>query len=543
MGARQVLCGLVLLLGASAAAAARADELLERYRRAREVSEREAVVEALRGDPAGAAALGEVLRADPEERVRLKAVAALLELGTDQAARTLLQAIDRWDPFVVDAAVRGLAARGLPAATAEWVLEHGLREGTPDQQAALVTLLSALERGEALPAIRKAAAKERPWRLRAAAATALSHLDPAGSWKDLRRLAGDAELRVRVAALEGLERVPGEAAWKLLRKAARSDSAWQARLAALRAMTARDRAGARALLVEVLPDHDLHLALRLAALEGLEGWQDPQGVEARIQALRAAEGRLEAALVRSLQALTGQPHRTHEEWKAWWRAAKEGFAFPAAAPPATDDPMRTRVRFYDLPLESTCLCFVIDASGSMSEPAGQGTHTAGQGTAGAAAAPAGPTKWEVARKELEKALDALPESASFGLVLFHERVVPLQTTPVKASKRNIAAALRLLDQHPPAGPTDLYGPLAQLFHAGEPSDPDAAARVAFDTLVVLSDGLPTAGDVQDTDELLRRVEGFNRFARVRIHCVGLGAQNRPLLEGLARASGGRYAAR
>lgn len=524
-----------LLAGAALASAAPADELLERYRRARDEPERLAVVAALRGDPGGAATLGEVLRLDPAERVRLAAVDALLALRTDEAARALLGAVDRWDPFVVDAVVRGLARSGLPGPTATWVLEHGLREGTPDQQAALVTLLAALDQRAALPAIRKASGSDRPWRLRAAAAGALGQLDPVGSGRDLRRLAGDPQLQVRVAALEALAAVPGDATGKLLRKAARSDSDWQARLAALRSFTAHEREEARPTLLEVLRDRDLHLSLRLCALTGLEGWQDPRGIEARIEALRGAEGRLEAALTASLQALTGQPHRTHAAWRAWWKQAREGWVFPAAAPPVGDDPTRTRVRFYDLPLESSCLCFVIDASGSMLEPAG-GTRAAGP-------TPAGTTKWDVARRELAKALEALPEGASFGLVLFHERVVPLQTTPVKASQQNVAAALRLLEQQPPAGATDLYGPLAQLFHSGEPNDPAAADRVAFDTLVLLSDGLPTAGEVQDTGELLRRVAGWNRYAQVRIHCIGLGEQNRELLAGLASQSGGRYATR
>lgn len=533
---RTPLCLLVVLAGALRAGPAEA--LLERYRRAREVEERLALVQQMTG-PEGVQALAEVLRVDPEERVRLRVVEALVALGTDAAARALLQAVDRWDPFVVEAVVRGLAGRGLPAETVEWILERGLREGTPDQQAALVTLLSGLERKEALPAIKKAAAGERPWRLRAAAASALSHLDPAGSAADIRRLAADEHLRVRVAALEGLERVPGDAAAKLLRKAARSDSDWQARLAALRALSARDPQGSRPLQLEVLKDLDLHLALRLSALELLEGWQDPRGVEARIEALKAADGRLELALVRSLQGLTAQPHTTHAQWKAWWREVREGWTFPAAPPPPADDPMRTRVRFYDLPIESSCVCFVLDASGSMSEPAGQDASRA----AGAPPPPGAPTKWQVARQELEKALSALPEGAKFGLVLFSDRVAPLQTTPVPASKKNVAAALALLDQHPPQGATDLHGPLALLFHAGEPDDPGAAARVAFDTLVLLSDGLPTAGAVQDAPELLRRVAGWNRFARVRIHAVGLGQQNKELLEGLARDGGGRYVAR
>ena len=64
-----------------------------------------------------------------------------------------------------------------------------------------------------------------------------------------------------------------------------------------------------------------------------------------------------------------------------------------------------------------------------------------------------------------------------------------------------------------------------------------ASAVVFDTVAVLSDGLPTTGTVTEPGELRRRVRDWNRFARVRLHAVAVG-DSADLLAGLAADSGG-----
>jgi hypothetical protein len=178
----------------------------------------------------------------------------------------------------------------------------------------------------------------------------------------------------------------------------------------------------------------------------------------------------------------------------------------------------------------------------MSEPAPASLRTITRNQALAKGAPP-PTKFDVARHELELALLSLPREARFGVILFRERTIPVQELSVPASPKHIRRVLGMIDEMRPEGATDVYGPLSTILHGSAPEDAEAANLVDFDTILFLSDGLPTAGSVTDPAEIRRRIRAFNVFARVRIQTIGIGAQNKAFLEGLASDSGGRYVAR
>jgi len=104
--------------------------------------------------------------------------------------------------------------------------------------------------------------------------------------------------------------------------------------------------------------------------------------------------------------------------------------------------------------------------------------------------------------------------------------------------------LSLLHEIKPLGGTDVYTALSAILHGSEPRDPLAAAKVDFDTLYLLSDGLPTTGPVTTPLTIRERIAVFNRLAQVEIHTIGIGdAKNGDFLEKLASESGGRFVAR
>ena len=60
-----------------------------------------------------------------------------------------------------------------------------------------------------------------------------------------------------------------------------------------------------------------------------------------------------------------------------------------------------------------------------------------------------------------------------------------------------------------------------------------------DTIVVLSDGQPTAGRITDPEDILADVRHRTRLRGVVVHCVALNFRSE-LMAGLAAATGGTY---
>ncbi|MCA8961548.1 MAG: hypothetical protein KDC38_13580, partial [Planctomycetes bacterium] len=74
----------------------------------------------------------------------------------------------------------------------------------------------------------------------------------------------------------------------------------------------------------------------------------------------------------------------------------------------------------------------------------------------------------------------------------------------------------------------LYDPIAHLLRYG-----------TIETIVVLSDGEPTAGRYRETEPFLDAIARLNQYSRTKIHCIALG-ENSTLLERLAADNGGIY---
>ena len=91
-----------------------------------------------------------------------------------------------------------------------------------------------------------------------------------------------------------------------------------------------------------------------------------------------------------------------------------------------------------------------------------------------------------------------------------------------------------------AGETNLWGGLRMAF--GEAVEAAPARFVeAPDTVLFLTDGNANRGPLRTAESLLEAVRLWRYPLDVVIHCVGLGEQDRELLRGLARETGGAYA--
>lgn len=244
---------------------------------------------------------------DPDERVRVAAIAALTENTPDGYADLLAQALD--DPAATVRAAAAAALRELvevlPSAAG---LADRLGSGDPVVRAAVVDLLRALRAGTAasfraalddpdhrvrIEGVRAlvslderdaiaAAATDPNREVRIAAAQGLSTIGDGGT-EIVRTLAADRDPLVRAAALAAFAGTGADATDIGTCVAALADSAWQVRVGAARGLVAADPETAIPALAEALTDR--HLDVRKAAVLALSGWHRE---EAARTALRGA---------------------------------------------------------------------------------------------------------------------------------------------------------------------------------------------------------------------------------------------------------------
>ena len=174
---------------------------------------------------------------------------------------------------------------------------------------------------------------------------------------------------------------------------------------------------------------------------------------------------------------------------------EDGFALVTLTPPAMP-PRRT-------PRDVT---FVVDVSGSMSG-----------------------RKMEQARAAGKQLLETLSPDDRFRIVDFSTDVRTFRDGWTDATRENLRAAVRYLDDLRPVGSTNISGAMREALGASTP--PSRLPVVLF-----VTDGEPTVGE-RDPEAIAR--DAASRRGRARVFTFGLGADvNVPLVERLALEAGG-----
>ena len=267
-------------------------------------------------------------------------------------------------------------------------------------------------------------------------------------------------------------------------------------------------------------------SVRLVAAESSGALKDRRVLAPLVAALRDPRERVAQAAGASLVTLTGIPFDVDvARWTAWLQT--DGATFdPASVGPHKAQPFdpgphtAETVRFLDVPIASPHVSFVLDASGSMKEVDSGKT-----------------SRWDRVRGEVDRVLAALGTSAEGNVVVFAdeaETLFPSATRFGAAARERVKTALlaRL-----PAGRTALYDGIALAL-----ADPDV------DTVIVLSDGAPSAGRFFTKSDVRTEIAHANRWRRARIDVVSIGADEtgkrwRTLLADIARDSGGKAVTR
>lgn len=343
----------------------------------------------------------------------------------------------------------------------------------------------------------------------------------------VRARLGDADPQVRAEALDALSLSPDPLTPTLTAADVAGllrDRDARVRLSALDAAVAMGGAGGAEAVVRALGDASW--SVRLEAADLAPRTLDRRVLPALVQALKDERKRVAETAGRALVKMTRIPFDPDPAvWGAWLEGDGRSFD-PAGAPPDDAPPPRppppvpagTRTvegaRFLDLPIVSRHVAFVLDGSGSMKE-----------------LRPDGRTRWAEVVAELDQALGRL-SGAAVNVAVFSDEVAAAlpRSQPLDAPRRE--ALLRFVRGRAPGGKTALYDGVAWGL-----ADPEV------DTLVVLSDGAPSAGTYFTKSDLLAEVRRANRWRRARIDVIAVGADGvaqrwRDALQRLAQDSGG-----
>lgn len=443
--------------------------------------------------------------------------------------------------------IQALACKHLRSMTAPeilpWLLSalsaKGLRASEPNQDqanaAAVLRVLAGHPGIEARLALLRAC-RTMPTELRVRAVAALAQDATLETVPALIELLRDSEPNVRIAAADAL------------------GTALQPHVDETRGQApAGELLATRDLVIGKLGEllqRDQVWQVRSAAAFALAGLKCKPVVPALIAGLEAELARrkdpwaMDVRLHRLLEGLTGQNvvQGDIRPWKEFWRVEGAAFTVAQQSPPGTPPPQANKYeKFFDLQIESDRVLFVLDFSGSMAEPVQLQARTTG-------ARPGKPTtKAELVVSELKKLVMSLPDGALINLVVFSDEVRVWREEGGRPALVRLDDETRddllgnFLDRLRPNGPTNLYGALAKALDFGGRGLHDRYYAAGFDTLYVITDGAPTAGEVTDKDEIRRRVREANGLRKIAIHCVTFGDKNdTDFLKPLALENGGRH---
>ena len=446
-----------------------------------------------RAAEAGAAAVPLLLPIGAEDRdgrVRDAAFQELIRIPGDDAAARIAAELDARKP-----AVREFAAELLGARKAS-----GVGEG----------LLARLD--------------DKDEAVRLAATTAAGACRAEECRDRLAELAGDDEQShvLRGAAIESFGRIGGDGVAERLRE-------WIAegpdgvRAVALAQLWYHDRRAVADVVAELLADDAIARQeeaspLLYQAIEEARRARRAAPIEGLVRLLEHPRPRVVSAAWRALVDLTGVEMTSDVAgWREWFDHYGDGFEVKGeggASPPAST---ASKVEFLGAPIESDRVVFVIDFSGSMRDEGRDGEP-----------------KIDAARAALAEVLDALGREAMFNVIVFSDEPRAFDDGLVDATKRNARSAVTFVRGGSPKGYTNVYDALEL-----------ACRQERADTVVLLSDGAPSAGRYEHYSRILFQIRRINKTRKLAFSAIALqtGEHASRFLKRLAEESGGTYVER
>jgi hypothetical protein len=257
--------------------------------------------------------------------------------------------------------------------------------------------------------------------------------------------------------------------------------------------------------------------LRSVCMRYLTRFRDTTSIPLLIDRFDREEGRLLHELQEALFAHTATRCWSKHDWDVWWEKHKVGFALPAeewarSRYGSTAGNVRT-LSYYDIPVVSSRVAFLVDKSLSMLLPLGTDQKV---------------SRLDGAKQQLTSVLEALPADCHVNLVTFSGKVEAVWEQLRPASSDNKQDILKQVKRLVADSNTNIFDAIELAY-----KDPEV------DTIYLLTDGEPTTGRLVAPEDILDEVLRWNRQRQIVIHCIGIGT-DADLLKRLAQESGGTY---
>ncbi len=322
----------------------------------------------------------------------------------------------------------------------------------------------------------------------------------------------------RAYAAEALGNIDDPAALKALLDAGRAEKAESVKVAISDALGRKSKGSedARKLLMDWLSTSTLW-QVRLASAQALTASGDKSVVLPLITAIAKERGRMKWEINDGLKKLTrvdksGDP----AAWKSWWDKFGDDFLFGNYQPgPLDGQEKRTVTSFYGLRLNSEHVAFLVDVSASMNETAQwKSEFQPGEPK------PEGDRRIDIARYELKRAINGLPDNAEFSLVRIGSKATPIRGQLLRSGAGSRGDAISFMNQTEVTLGTDIFGAFRKAFEWTGGAWNAPLTPNSLDTLYLISDGDPTVG-LTDRPQLVERVIDTFHFKKVLVHCVAI----------------------
>ncbi len=286
--------------------------------------------------------------------------------------------------------------------------------------------------------------------------------------------------------------------------------------------------------------------VKYAAAIALKDAGGRDGIESLIDALGTADGRLKSEFNDVLVALTGvDKHGDHAAWKSWFDQNRDVVKAgtyqpkPEEKPGAVGD--RGTTTFYGIPVKSKNVIFVLDCSASMlwesewkAPTDGGGSAPTATGAGGGAAPedkhgkPDSNKKIDILRWQLKRCMAQIPEGTEFNLITYGATVHLMSEKMLKMNESVRKQAIAFVDKIVAEGGTNTFDSLEKAFSmAADGAQNEKLDKKGADTIMLFSDGMPSAGQIQEPGAICAKIRDMNRTKKIIINTVGAFSSNPP----------------